>query len=184
MFDIIVLSSAKMVNHVLDKTMKNTMGMSFHIITPFADTNTDPTVKMTITDNPSAAVENRVVLVITNDCYLPAFWEVQFLKMLQTDTTQVLVPTYTNPKYPEQSCPLFETFIHGIPQEKMDWYNRCSKSSVRKISNCKVDAGVFGYTTFVDTPLDEREWNVLQSCVIGNSTDVVKDANAELLEMA
>ena len=183
MFDIIVLSSAKMVNHVLTKTMKNTMGMSFHIITPFTNINTDPSVKITITDNPSSAVENRVVLVITKDCYLPGFWEIQFLKMLQTDTAQVLVPTYTNPKYPEQNCPLFETFVDGIPQEKLEWYNRCSKSSVRKISNCKVDVGVFGYTTFVDTPLNEREWNVLQSCVIGNSNDIVKDANTELLEM-
>ena len=184
MFDIIVLSSAKMVNHVFNKTMKNMAGMSYHIITPFSDTSTDPTVKITVTDDPSSAVENKAVLVITQDCYLPWFWEVQFLKALQFDTAQVLVPTYTNPKYPEQHCPLFKTFIHGIPQEKMDWYNRCSKSSVRKIANCTVDAGVFGYTTFVDTPLDEREWNVLQSCVIGNSTDVVKDANAELLEMA
>ena len=184
MFDIIVLSSPRMVNHVLDKTMKTVDGMSFHIITPFADTNTHSTVKITVTEAFSSAIQSRSVLVITKDCYLPWFWEVQFLGALQSNTTQVLVPTYTSPKYPEQSCPLFETFIHGIPQEKMDWYNRCSKSSVKKISNCNVDAGVFGYTTFVDTPLNEREWNVLQSCVIGNSTDVVKDANAELLEMA
>lgn len=176
MFDIIVLSSAKMVNHVLKQTLKANSN-SFHIITPFKDTNTDPSVKITITNTPELLIENRIVFVITNDCYLPKFWEVQFLRTLQIDTSQVLVPAITDAKYPEQNCPLFETFTNGIYLEKLDWYNRCSKPSIKQISNCSIDASLFGYTTFVDTPLDERNWNVLQSCIIGNSSIFTKDTN-------
>jgi hypothetical protein len=176
MFDIIVLSSSKMVNHVLDQTLKADSN-SFHIITPFNNTNTEPSVKITVTDKPELAIENRVVLVITNDCYLPKFWEVQFLRTLQIDTSQVLVPCFTNSKYQEQQCPLFETFTNGIYLEKLDWYNRCSKPSIKQISNCSVDASLFGYTTFVDTPLDERNWNILQSCIIGNGEILTKDTN-------
>jgi hypothetical protein len=177
MFDIIVLSSSKMVNHVLDQTLKAASN-SFHIITPFNNTNTEPSVKITVTNDIVSAIENRIVLVITNDCYLPKFWEVQFLRTLQLDTTQVLVPAITDAKYIEQQCPLFETFTDGIYLEKLDWYNRCSKPTIKQISNCSVDASLFGYTTFVDTPLDERNWNVLQSCIIGNSAILLKDTNS------
>jgi len=176
MFDIIVLSSAKMVNHVLAQTLKSSSN-SFHIITPFDDTNTNPSVKITVTETPELSIENRVVIVIVNDCYLPKFWEVQFLRTLQLATAQVLVPCFTNSKYQEQQCPLFETFTNGIYLEKLDWYNRCSKPSIKQISNCSVDASLFGYTTFVDTPLDERNWNILQSCIIGNGEILTKDTN-------
>lgn len=176
MFDIIVLSSTKMVNHVLKQTLKSNTN-SFHIITPFEKTDIDPSVKITVTKTPELSIENRIVLVITNDCYLPKFWEVQFLRTLQTDTSQVLVPTFTDARYPDQHCPLFETFTNGIYLEKLDWYNRCSKPTIKQISNCSIDASLFGYTTFVDSPLDERNWNVLQSCIIGNGEIFAKDTN-------
>ena len=116
---------------------------------------------------------------------LSKFWEVQFLRTLQIDTAQVLVPSVTNAKHPEQECPLFETFTNGIYLEKLDWYNRCSKPSIKQISNCSIDASLFGYTTFVDTPLDKRNWNVLQSCIIGNGEILTKDTNTivNLLEL-
>jgi hypothetical protein len=184
MFDIIVLSSAKMVNHVLKQTLKSNTN-SFHIITPFEKTDIDPSVKITVTKTPELSIENRIVFVIINDCYLPKFWEVQFLRTLQIDTAQVLVPSVTNATYPEQNCPLFETFTNGIYLEKLDWYNRCSKPSIKQISNCSIDASLFGYTTFVDTPLDDRNWNVLQSCIIGNGEILTKDTNTivNLLEL-
>jgi hypothetical protein len=176
MFDIIVLSSAKMANHVLDQTLKSSSN-SFHIITPFDDTNTNPSVKITVTKTPELSIENRVVIVIVNDCYLPKFWEVQFLRTLQLDTAQVLVPAVTNATYTEQKCPLFETFIDGIYLEKLDWYNRCCKPTTTPISNCSIDASLFGYTTFVDTPLSDRNWNILQSCIVGNGEILIKDTN-------
>lgn len=184
MFDIIVLSSAKMVNHVLKQTLKANSN-SFHIITPFEKTDIDPSVKITVTKTPELSIENRIVLVITNDCYLPKFWEVQFLRTLQTDTSQVLVPSLTCDDYPEQRSPLLETFTDGIYLEKLDWYNRCSKPSIKYIENCTINATLFGYTTFVDTPLNERNWNVLQSCVIGNSFILTKDTKSviNLLEL-
>ena len=185
MFDIIVLSSAKMVNHILENTLKCSDGLSFHIITPFKDTNTYPNVKITVTDTPENSIEHKVVIVITADVYLPMFWEVQFLSVMMLDTTQVLVPTLTNPEYIEQECPLFESFTQGIYLEKLDWYNRCCKSTIKPISNCSVDATIFGYTTFIDTPLEQRNWNVLQSCIVGNGEILSKDTGGmvNLLEL-
>lgn len=184
MFDIVVLSSQTMVKHVLDRTLKSN-GNSFHIITPFANIDKYPNVKITITDTPEEAIENRIVIVITKDCYLPMYWEIQFLRTLQIDTTQVLVPSLTCDDYPEQRSPLLETFTNGIYLEKLDWYNRCSKPSIKYIENCTINATLFGYTTFVDTPLNERNWNVLQSCVIGNSFILTKDTKSviNLLEL-
>ena len=175
MFDIVVLSSSKMVNHVLSRTMKCVEGESFHIITPFKDTNTHPTVKITVTDTPENSIENKIVIVITKDCYLPTFWEVQFQRALQMDTTQVLAATLTNATNLEQKCPLFETFIDGIYLEKLDWYNRCCKPTVKTISDCSIDGTIFGYTTFVHEPLGERNWNILQSCIVGNGEILTKD---------
>jgi hypothetical protein len=155
--------------------MKCVDGESFHIVTPFKDTNTDSTVKITVTDTPENSIENRVVIVITKDCYLPGFWEVQFQRALQIDTSQVLVPTLTNPTNINQECPLLDTFIDGIYLDKLDWYNRCCKPTIKTISNCSIDGSIFGYTTFVDVPLGQRNWNVLQSCIIGNGEILTKD---------
>lgn len=178
-YDLIILSSQKMVHHAVKKTgsvIWPENHCSFHLITPFKEEIEDPRVHVTYIDdmNNLPRALTRRTIVIEEDLFLPCGWDSTIKEYLEIDTKHIVVPGLTYSPNTEQKSPLMKRIITD-PEMQMDWYNTTAQNVFVEAEYDDVLKPLYAFDRDVVENFNNAPWGILKSVVLGNSTITVRE---------